>query len=245
LVTSAVVGPLAQKVRRTTRALLRRLRRALPFRRRRRRLSAREAYRLWSETYESQPGNPVLALESEIRASLLSKEDVRGKVVVDIGVGTGRHWGDLVSRAPRELHGVDISGEMLERLRARFPDAALHERTGTRLPAFSDASVDLIVSSLMLGHVRDVEDELREWSRLLRKGGAIVYTDFHPDALRAGAKRTFGHRGKTFEVESYLHSIDSLKRLFLALDLEITGFDERAYLGAPLVFGFCLKKRVF
>jgi hypothetical protein len=54
-----------------------------------------------------------------------------------------------------------------------------------------------------------------------------------------------GHRGKTFEVESYLHSIDSLKRLFLALDLEITGFDERAYLGAPLVFGFCLKKRVF
>ncbi len=221
---------------------LRRLRRLLPFHRAVRRLSPRDAYRLWSETYGAQPDHPVLVLESEIWGHLLSKADVVDKVVIDIGVGTGRHWSELVSYGPRHLHGVDISREMLERLRARFPEAALYERTGTRLDAFSDASVDLIVSSLMLGHVRQVGDELREWTRILRNGGEILYTDFHPEALRAGAKRTFGYRGRTFEVESYCRAVHELQSLFDSLDLETTGFQERAHLGTPLVLGFRLRK---
>ncbi len=239
--TVAGVDPPGQKALQATKALVRRLRLLLPFRRERP-LPPREAYRLWSETYESQPGNPVLALEQEIWASLLSREAIAGKVVIDIGVGTGRHWSELVSYGPRELHGVDISPDMLGRLRARFPDAALHERTGTRLDAFSDASVDRIVSSLMLGHVRDVEGELREWTRLLRADGEIVYTDFHPDALQAGAKRTFEHHGATFEVESHHHAVAKLRSLFHALRLEITGFEERSYANTPLVLGFRLRK---
>jgi SAM-dependent methyltransferase len=222
---------------------LRRLRRLLPFYRAVRRLSPRDAYRLWSETYGAQTEHPVFALDCEIWRELLTKADVVDKIVIDIGVGTGRHWSDLVSYGPRQLHGVDISREMLDRLRARFPDAALYERAGTRLDAFSDASIDLIVSSLMLGHVRDVGDELREWTRILRSGGAILYTDFHPEALRAGAKRTFSYRGRTFEVESHCHGVDELRSLFDALDLEITGFQERAHEGAPLVLGFRLRKR--
>jgi SAM-dependent methyltransferase len=222
--------------------LLGRLRRLLPFRRPGRLLSPRDAYRLWSETYGSQPEHPVLALESEIWGELLSRAAVTDKVVVDIGVGTGRHWSELVSYGPRRLHGVDISPEMLDRLRARFPDAAVHERTGTRLDAFSDASIDLIVSSLMLGHVREVGDELREWTRMVRGGGEILYTDFHPEALRAGAKRTFEYRGRAFEVESHRHPIHGLRLLFASLHLEVTGFQERAYEGTPLVLGFRLRK---
>jgi SAM-dependent methyltransferase len=147
---------------RATRPLLGRRRNRLPFRRR---LAPRDAYRLWSETYDLQRANPVLALEDQIRTGLLSKAEVADKVVIDIGVGTGRHWSDVVSRGPRELYGVDISREMLDRLRERFPGAAVHERTSTKLDAFPERSVDRIVSSLML-----------------------VYTDFHPEALRAGAR---------------------------------------------------------
>jgi ubiquinone/menaquinone biosynthesis C-methylase UbiE len=224
---------------RATRPLLGRWRNRLPFRRR---LAPRDAYRLWSETYDLQRANPVLALEHQIWTGLLSKAEVADKVVIDIGVGTGRHWSDLVSHGPRELYGVDISREMLDRLRARFPDAAVHERTSTKLDAFPERSVDLIVSSLMLGHVREVGRELREWTRLLRNGGEIVYTDFHPEALRAGARRTFGFRGRIFEVESHCHALDTLHSLFRSLRWEITDFQEMEYDGTRLVLGFRLRK---
>jgi ubiquinone/menaquinone biosynthesis C-methylase UbiE len=226
------------------RLIAERLRRWLPFRGPGRHLSPRDAYRLWSETYGLELEHPVFALESEIWGELLSKAAVAGKTVMDIGVGTGRHWNELVSLGPRDVYGVDISREMLDRLRARFPDATVYERTGTRLDAFSDASVDLIASSLMLGHVREVGDELREWTRILRDGGEIVYTDFHPEALEAGARRTFGYRGRIFEVESHCHAVPRLRALFASLHWEIEGFQERSYRGTPLVLGFRLRKRI-
>jgi ubiquinone/menaquinone biosynthesis C-methylase UbiE len=108
---------------------------------------------------------------------------------------------------------------------------------------FPDASVDLIVSSLMLGHVREVEGELREWRRILRAGGAIVYTDFHPAALQAGAKRTFAHQGRTFEVESHCHPVPALRSRFSALGLDVVDFQERLHADTPLVLGFRLRKR--
>jgi ubiquinone/menaquinone biosynthesis C-methylase UbiE len=216
----------------------------LPFHRGVRRLAPQDAYRLWSESYDAQPDNVVLALEQEIYNGLLSDELVTDQVVVDIGCGTGRHWGHLLARRPRVLHGVDSSPEMLARLRARYPGATLHLRTGKRLDEFSDTSVDLVVSTLMLGHVREVEDELREWARLLRPGGEIIVTDFHPEALRAGAKRTFIHWGATFEVESHVHTVEALQSLFGSLDLDIVRFQEKTYgqPAQPLVLGFRLRR---
>ncbi len=243
-------------------ALWRQVRRAIPFRRPFRRLATRDAYRLWSETYDAQPGNVIFALEQEIFTRLLSDAALRDKVVVDIGCGTGRHWSELLAGRPRRLHGVDSSPEMLARLRRRYPDASLHLRFGRTLESLPDGSVDLVVSTLMLGHVREVAGELREWHRLLRPGGEIVATDFHPEACQAGMKRTFTHVDTTFEVENHPHALEGLRSLFRSLDLEIERFEERAMdpaigtgverrgrgqadrrdRGTPLVFGFRVRK---
>ncbi len=243
-------------------ALWRRLRLAMPFRRTARRLATKDAYRLWSESYDAQPDNVVLALELEIFSGLLADAPLADQVVVDMGCGTGRHWGELLSGQPRLLHGVDSSPEMLGQLRKRYPDATLHLRDGRTIESFPDGSVDLVVSTLMLGHVREVADELREWTRLLRTGGGIVATDFHPEACRAGMKRTFTHAGATFEVENHPHTLELLRSLFRSMNLGIERFEERAIdaavragferqdhaeayrrgIGTPLVFGFRLRK---
>jgi SAM-dependent methyltransferase len=226
------------------------------------RLAPRDAYRLWSESYDAQPDNVILALERELFGELLSGVSLTDKAVVDIGCGTGRHWRELFAGHPRMLHGVDSSPEMLERLRTRYPDAELHLRVGPRLDWFRNGTVDVLVSTLMLGHERDVEGELREWGRLLPHGGEIIVTDFHPDAFRAGMTRTFVHRGVTFEVEHHLHTPSTLRSLFQALHLEVVSFRERtldstvrAYFerkssmkafrkgfGTPLVLGFHLRR---
>jgi len=193
------------------------------------RLTPCDAYRLWSETYDAQAENVLLLLEADLFAGLAAQAPVEGGVVADVGCGTGRHWGWLLARRPRLLHGVDSSPEMLSRLRARHPGATLHLRAGMRLDAFADASVDVVVSTLMLGHVRAVDEELREWTRVLRSGGEIVVTDFHPDAFRAGMRRTFRHEGRTFEVEHHAHAVSALRALFDALDLQVMGLGERTF----------------
>jgi ubiquinone/menaquinone biosynthesis C-methylase UbiE len=241
-------------------SLVRRLLRALLHRSRAvRRLTPRQAYRRWSETYDAQPDNVVLALEADLFASLIDLVPVEGGVVIDVGCGTGRHWDLLFSRGPGLLHGIDSSPEMLARLRARYPGAMLHMRADARLDAFSDASADVVVSTLMLGHVRAVADELREWTRVLRVGGAIVLTDFHPAASLAGQKRTFRHGNRSFEVEHHVHTVEALRSLFDALGLQVVTFGERMFdpgaplsslpgrlratPGTPLIVGFRLRKR--
>lgn len=247
---------------RWARALAGRLRRALGVRGGVRRLAPREAYRLWSQSYDAEPDNVMLILEEDLFAELFAGVEVTGRVVVDIGCGTGRHWHRLSSRRPSQLHGVDSSAEMLARLRVRHPDAVVHVRRGGTLTPFEDRSVDVVVSTLMLGYARCPEDELREWTRLLKVGGEIVLTEVHPDAIRAGMKRTFTHGGDTFEIEHSVVTLDALEAVFRALHLQIVASGQRALdetvrsvyerrghsaayrkdLGTSMVLGFRLRK---
>lgn len=208
------------------RAIWRGIRNALSRRLRVRPLPAQEGYRLWSETYDTED-NVLATLEEEIFSAFLGGASLAGKTVFDIGCGTGRHWAELARRQPRELHGVDSSPEMLSRLRARFPDAQLHLRSEETIQQFGGGCADLVVSTLMLAHVREVDVELGAWARLLKTGGEIILTDFHPEALRAGMRTTFANRGATFEIENHIHSVKEMESIFQALNLEVISRRER------------------
>jgi ubiquinone/menaquinone biosynthesis C-methylase UbiE len=249
------------KAARATKGLWRRVRSVHLLHRHVRPLPSQAGYRLWSETYDAED-NVVAATEQAIFSALLGETSLASKLVVDIGCGTGRHWGEVLSLKPRELHGVDSSPEMLAQLRARHPDARLYLRSERKIQEFGDASVDLIVSALMMAHVREIELELREWARLLKPGGEIVLTDFHPDAVRSGMRTTFNHRGATFEIENHLHTVKELRSLFQALALDVLDCRERTLdqavrgiyerhnrmdiyrkgFGMPLAIGFRLRR---
>ena len=64
-----------------------------------------EAYNLWSEQYDAQPGNLMLDLDEEIFANVLGKISLKDKTVIDIGCGTGRHWNRILSQKPLDLKG--------------------------------------------------------------------------------------------------------------------------------------------
>jgi ubiquinone/menaquinone biosynthesis C-methylase UbiE len=52
----------------------------------------KEAYDIWSESYDLQPGNLMLDLDERIFSGLIEHIDFYNKTVADIGCGTGRHW---------------------------------------------------------------------------------------------------------------------------------------------------------
>jgi len=225
-------------------------------------VNADAAYDLWASSYDIQPDNLMLAWDEEIFSNLINNIDLKNKIIADIGCGTGRHWKKIFEREPKKLIGFDVSEGMLTILQQKFPEAETHHLIDDKLKQLDNESCDIIFSTLTIAHVENAENELREWSRILKAGGEIIITDFHPTALAKGAKRTFNHNGKTISVKNYIHSIDQLQDFARQLHLEVhrlieKSIDESArpfyekqnalavyesWKGTPIIYGIHLKK---
>jgi len=100
--------------------------------------------------------------------------------VVDLGTGTGVLL-ERLAPAAQHVIGVDASPEMLELARRRIDEARLGDadlRLGRleHLPV-SDGEADAMVANLVLHHVADPPEVLREIRRGLRPGGRLVIAD--------------------------------------------------------------------
>jgi SAM-dependent methyltransferase len=97
---------------------------------------------------------------------------------LEIGCGPGRLMIPM-SRCFGEIHGVDVSDEMVslasERLRD-IPNAHVHATSGDSLGMFADAYFDFIYSYIVFQHIPSREivlNYLREAQRALKPGGVL------------------------------------------------------------------------
>ncbi len=104
--------------------------------------------------------------------------------VLDVGCGTGVLLHELLRTYPQaQLAGVDPVTEMLAIARHRLPPRVdLREGWAERLP-WNDASFDIVVSCSMFHYIRQPVTALREMTRVARRGGHIVITDWCDDYL--------------------------------------------------------------
>lgn len=79
-----------------------------------------------------------------------------------------------------------VSPKMVERARERVGDKARIEQAdlGADLDRFDDADFDLVLGSLVLDYVRDVASVFRQFRRLLRPDGHLVFSVLHPLAAQ-------------------------------------------------------------
>lgn len=117
----------------------------------------------------------VTDLERELRRFPASTrpEDLRA---LEIGCGPGRIMRPMSPRFA-EIHGVDVSDEMIRLAREKLhdvPNAYPHHTDGASLVEFGDASFDLVYSYAVFQHIPDREvvlEYLRETHRVLKVGG--------------------------------------------------------------------------
>ncbi|MGZ3765306.1 MAG: class I SAM-dependent methyltransferase [Mucilaginibacter sp.] len=173
--------------------------------------SSADAYNLWSDDYDVQPGNLMLDLDEQLFPKLLDNTAVQNKTVADIGCGTGRHWAKLLQLQPLSLTGFDVSEGMLEKLTEKFPEAHTYKITDDLFSTVTDASFDIIVSTLTIAHIENIELALQAWCRILKAKGDIFITDFHPKMLAFGGKRTFRHHNVQLSVRNFVHSTGTIK----------------------------------
>ncbi len=221
-----------------------------------------EAYDHWALSYDSQPGNLMLDLDEQLTAGLLGELAIESRTIADVGCGTGRHWEKILSRKPGRLLGFDVSAGMLGMLQKKYPLAETFLLTDNYLQGLEDESCNVIISTLTIAHIGDIRNALQEWHRVVKPGGDIIITDYHPAALAKGAKRTFRHNDELIAIRNYIHTIEHLTEIARQLHLEVIRFTERKidesvkeyyenqhaialferFYGIPIIYGIHLKK---
>ncbi len=169
-------------------------------------IPATEGYRLWSQSYDTNP-NPLLALEMRELSPRLGR--LRNRVFLDIACGTGR-WMQYAAAKGARAFGADLVHEMLA-IACRKPHIVgrLVQAHACRLP-FAAGCADVVVCSFALGYIGDLRDMVEELRRVTRQGGRIFASDMHPRARNSGWRRTFHCGFNLFEIESYPHSSEHL-----------------------------------
>ncbi len=151
------------------------------------RIDGREVRRSFGRAARDYDAAAVL--QAEVRNELLGRLDLVRlvpQVVLDLGAGTGRATIELKRRyRASQVVAVDLaegmlreaarSQTLLRRFRRVCADAAM-------LP-LRDASVDLVLSNLMLQWCDDPDRVFAECRRVLRPNGLLAFSTFGPDTL--------------------------------------------------------------
>lgn len=124
-------------------------------------------------------------LTAEAMISRLALVTLQPKVILDLGCGTG-YGSQLLKQCypAARIVSVDAELSMLHYLQKKIksdsqPIAAFAEHVPLKMHA-----VDLIFANLVLPWCTHWDSVIREWRRLLRPDGLLMFTCFGPDTLK-------------------------------------------------------------
>ena len=128
-------------------------------------------------------------LQREVGTRMLERLDyilTEPKVIVDLGAGTGEHTAALAKRYPRaRTYGLDLAEPMLKKMRKRASWRRPIRPVCADIQSlpFADNSIDLIFSSLAMQWCESLDETFKEFRRVLRPGGFVLFSTFGPDTL--------------------------------------------------------------
>ena len=173
--------------------------------------------------------------------------DVRGIRICDIGCGEGRFCRKLAERGGI-VTGVDPTRPFIEAARKRHPKGEYFLAAAESL-AIESETFDLVTSYVSLIDIVDFRAGIREMTRILKPGGALLVANLngHATANMFGWTRNGSGEKAYFAIDHYLqeraervkwHGIDvenyhrplsAYMEAFLAAELNLELFEEPAY----------------
>lgn len=143
-------------------------------------IRVRKLYQEWASSYDdsTKVGVPYL-IEEEIFIKTVNPH--KGELILDVGCGTGRNIAKLLQHTDK-VEGVDISKEMLDIARRKFPNLKFYEADIEKPLPLESNQYDKIICSLTFQFLKDIKTPLKEFKRVLKLGGTAFITDLISDA---------------------------------------------------------------
>jgi len=166
-------------------------------------IPTRQAYEAWAEDYD-RDDNATRDLDAlRLRAD---PPPLAGAQLIEIGAGTGKNTVYYAEHAAR-VTAMDMSAAMLDRARAKLAGAPVDlVEHDIRTPwPVETASADGVAAHLVLEHVEHLGPVFGEAARVLRPGGWLYVSEFHPFRQLRGGRARFEQASGPSEVEAYIH----------------------------------------
>ncbi|HEU5290850.1 MAG TPA: class I SAM-dependent methyltransferase [Cyclobacteriaceae bacterium] len=197
-------------------------------------LSPQEGYDLWALSY-AQESNPIKDLSNKFAESML--HELRGKSILDAGCGTGHFCLYAERQGAAHIIGVDFSPVMIEQAKKNCPATRFY--CGDISTLNIEAPVDVIICALVIGHIENISTLFANFSDVLKPGGQLILTDFHPVLTMQNARRTFKNlkTDQVIEIKHYLHTLEEIKSLLGSAGFSIDQLQEPQWNKVPVVYG--------
>ena len=208
--------------------------------------SVREGYDLWAEAYDTTP-NPVVALDR--RYTIAHLQPRHGERILDAGCGTGSNLRRIVEAGGRPV-GLDFSRGMLRVAQRSVPGVPLAQADLHRALPLRRGRFDGFLCALVSEHLENLRTLFAEAFAVVRKGGRLVLSAFHPEVARAGVEANFEREGVEYRLGAEPYTVDDyLNRIYDVGFRNLRWYDYSVdaplveaipwaskYLGRPLLF---------
>jgi len=166
-------------------------------------LDSKSGYNLAAETYD-QKEKYLNSFEQGKIFELLG--EIKNKEVLDIGAGTGRLTNILVQKGAK-ITALDISEEMLKVLHRKNSLVKTIIGDAENLP-FKDKNFDLVVSTFLIVHLKDLSKFFNGVYRVLKNDGLFLLTN-----INQKEPPKVDTRAGSIKIESYYHRPEEVREV--------------------------------
>ncbi len=130
---------------------------------------SRNQWSPWGELKHERAAYQLTSLQEDCRI-----DAIRGKRLLEIGCGNGLFL-QHCHEAGLLASGLEVDRESYDAAKRQYPHLDIIHYDGLNIPK-EDQSFDIVVSYQVIEHVEDIEQTLKECSRVLKPGGMMYHT---------------------------------------------------------------------
>ena len=207
-------------------------------------MNNQEAYNAWADNYDTVH-NKTRDLEAiALRQSIQSQELLN---ILEAGCGTGKNT-EWLQRKAENLICTDFSEEMLNKAKEKIKgkNVTFQQLDLRNEWDFSESYFNLIVCSLVLEHIENIDFIFQQAHKVLKTGGQFYIGELHPFKQYHGSKAKFDTEKGIFELECFVHHISDFFRAASKHNLECIDlkewFDEDDRTSVPRILSMVFRK---